>query len=150
MTRDDIAPRRLVSSRLSGLPEWTRRGRHPTRSALIAVVLVGYAWVAASAAPFTTRSLVGVIIPGAVLGAIAYGRPPQRIPPPDQLDALGMSYWMIAVGALFEWEASAWRDNSWPWHPSLTNLVNPLLAPHLLKSGAILLWILAGWGLVKR
>jgi hypothetical protein len=117
---------------------------------LVAAVLVAYAWIDATAAPFTTRSLVGVLIPGAVLGAIAYRRPPQRIPPPEQLDVMGFSYWVIAVVALFEWEASAFRDNSRYWHPSLTNLINPVLEPHVMKSAAILVWIMAGWGLVKR
>jgi hypothetical protein len=113
-------------------------------------VFAVYGWFAASAEPFTTRALVGVIIPGAVLGVIAYGRPPARIPAPQQLDMLGMSYWIIILAALFEWEASAFRDNSGPWHPSLTNLVDPLLGPHLMKSVAIVLWLMAGWGLVKR
>jgi hypothetical protein len=119
-------------------------------SLLVATGLVAYAWIDATAAPFTTRALVGVLIPGAVLGAIAYGRPPQRIPPPRGLDAIGFSYWVIAVVALFEWEASAYGDNSRYWHPSLTNLINPLLQPHVMKSAAILVWMLAGWGLVKR
>lgn len=150
MTRDDITPRQVHPSRWPWLLDEPRRNRHPARTAAIAVVLVGYAWVAASAAPFSTRALVGMLIPGAVLGVIAYGRPPERIPAPAQLDPLGMSYWMIVVAALFEWEASAWRDNSWPWHPSLTNLVDPLLSPHPMKAAAIVLWLLAGWGLVKR
>jgi hypothetical protein len=150
MTRDDIAPRREHPSRLSWFPDSPRRRRLIARTALIGAVLAGYAWIDANSAPFTTRSLVGVLIPGAILGAIAYGRPPQRIRPPEELDAAGISYWMIAVAALFEWEASAFRDNSLPWHPSLTNLIDPLLAPHLMKSAAILVWIMAGWGLVKR
>ena len=62
----------------------------------------------------------------------------------------GMSFWVICLAAFFEWEASAWRDNSWPWHPSFTNLIDPLLAPHLIKSAAILVWLLAGWALVRR
>jgi hypothetical protein len=57
---------------------------------------------------------------------------------------------VIAVAALFEWEASAWKDDSLPWHPSLTDLINPLLGPHFVKSAAILLWILVGWALVRR
>jgi hypothetical protein len=113
-------------------------------------VFVVYAWFQASAAPFTTRSLLGVIIPGAVLGAVAYGKPPERMPAPQQLDMLGMSYWIIIIAALFEWEASAFRDNSGPWHPSLTNLIDPLLDPHTMKTAAIVLWLMAGWGLVKR
>jgi hypothetical protein len=129
------------------------RPRRPAQLALLALILAGlavYAWVVAAAAPFSRGALVGVVIPGAVLGIIAFGRPPERIPAPAELDMIGLSYWMICLAAFFEWEASAWRDNSWPWHPSFTNLVDPLLAPHLVKTAAILVWILAGWALVRR
>jgi hypothetical protein len=71
-------------------------------------------------------------------------------PPPDKLDITGVSYWAICVAALFEWEASAYKDNSLPWHPSLTDLINPLLGPHPIKSAAFLLWVLVGWALVRR
>ena len=91
-----------------------------------------------------------VVIPGALLGIVAVGRPPQRIPPPEELDVIGMSYWVICLAAFFEWEASAWRDSSWPWHPSFTNVIGPLMEPHLIKSAAILVWLLAGWALVRR
>ena len=129
------------------------RPRRPAHLALLALIFGGlavYAWVVAAAEPFSRGALVGVVIPGAVLGLIASFRPPERIPPPAELDMIGMSYWMILLAAFFEWEASAWRDSSWPWHPSFTNLVDPMLAPHLVKTVAILLWILAGWALVRR
>ena len=129
------------------------RPRRPAHLALLALIFTGlavYAWLAAAAAPFSRGALMGVVIPGAVLGLIAFGRPPERIPPPAELDMIGMSYWVICLAAFFEWEASAWRDNSWPWHPSFTNLLDPLLAPHLIKTAAILLWMLAGWALVRR
>jgi hypothetical protein len=138
----DPAPARRVARR-----------HRPAHLALLTVLCAGlavYAWVAAAAAPFSRGALVGMVIPGAVLAAIALGRPPERIPPPDELDMTGMSYWVICLAAFFEWEASAWRDSSWPWHPSFTNLVDPLLAPHLIKSAAILVWLLAGWALVRR
>ena len=125
----------------------------PARLALLVLLaagLAGYAWVAAAAAPFSRGALVAVLVPGAVLGAVAWGKPPKRIPPPDELDMTGMSYWLICLAAFFEWEASAWRDNSWPWHPSFTNLIDPVLAPHLIKSAAILVWLAAGWALVRR
>jgi hypothetical protein len=51
---------------------------------------------------------------------------------------------------LFEWEASAVRDSLVPAHPSLTDLINPLIAPHPIKAAAIVVWLLAGWALVKR
>ncbi len=120
------------------------------RTAVIGVGLGGYAWAVASTKPFSTVSLLAVLIPGVVLAAIAYQWPPERIPPPDKLDIPGMSYWAICVAALFEWEASAFRDNSPPWHPSLTDLVNPLLGPHVVKSAGVLVWLLAGWALVRR
>jgi len=129
------------------------RPRRPVHLALLVLILAGlavYAWVDATAAPFSRSATVGVLIPGAVLGAIGLGRPPERIPPPDELDMIGMSYWIITLAAFFEWEASAWRDSSWPWHPSFTVLIDPLLAPHLIKSVAILVWVLAGWALVRR
>lgn len=133
-----------------GQAAWSHRPAHPLLAAAIGAGLVVYAWVDGSAAPFSRGAFVGVLIPGAVLAAIACGRPPERIAPPRELDAAGMSYWVITLAAFFEWEASAYKDNSWPWHPSFTDLVNPLLGPHLVKSAAIVVWLLAGWALVRR
>jgi hypothetical protein len=36
------------------------------------------------------------------------------------------------------------------WHPALINLINPLITPYPPKSAAFLLWLLAGWALVRR
>lgn len=149
MTTNDLPDERRAARR-PGLARWTRPAGWRTRGVVIAAGLASYAWVLGGLAPFTAKSLVGVLIPGAVLGAIAWGRPPARIPAPERLDLRGASYWLIAVAALFEWEASAFKDNSLPWHPSLTDLINPLLDPHLIKSAAIVVWLLVGWALVRR
>ena len=109
-----------------------------------------YAWAVRATEPFSTIALVCVLIPGVVLRRHRHGLAATAHPPPDKLDITGMFYWVIAVAALFEWEASAWKDNSLPWHPSLTDLINPLLGPHVVKSAAILLWMLVGWALVRR
>jgi hypothetical protein len=124
-------------------------GARPARNAVIGVGLISYAWILAGTAPFSMKALIGVLLPGAVLGTIAYGRPPERIPPPASVDLAGFSYWIICVALLFEWEASAVRDES-QWHPSLTDLINPLIAPQPVKCAAIVVWLLAGWALVKR
>jgi len=126
-------------------------GASPARNAVMGAAMVGYAWLLAATAPFSTRALLGVLLPGAVLGVIAYGRPPERIPPPDSVDVTGFSYWVICIALLFEWEASAVRDNKSPAvHPSLTDLINPLIEPHPVKTVAIVIWLLSGWALVRR
>jgi type IV secretory pathway VirB2 component (pilin) len=150
MATDDVTRRGDRVGRRSGLALWPGRRGKRLRTAVIGVVLAGYAWAAGAAAPLTTTALVFVLIPGVVLAAIAYAWPPERIPPPDRLDVTGMFWWVIAVAALFEWEASAYKDNSLPWHPSLTDLINPMIGPHVLRSTAILLWIMVGWALVRR
>jgi hypothetical protein len=133
-------------------PAYTRlpADARPARNAVIGVGLISYAWILAGTAPFSMRALIGVLLPGAVLGTIAYGRPPERIPPPESVDLTGFSYWIICVALLFEWEASAVRDTSTSWHPSLTDLINPLIAPQPVKCAAIVVWLMAGWALVKR
>lgn len=125
-------------------------GARPARNAIVGAGIIGYAWLLGGAPPFSTRALLEVLLPGAVLGVIAFTRPPERIPPPESVDAAGLSYWVICIALLFEWEASAVRDSSPAGHPSLTDLINPLIAPHPIKAAAIVVWLLAGWALVKR
>jgi hypothetical protein len=124
----------------------TRRARR----SLAGAALVSYSWFAGTTTPFTRSALLIVLVPGAVVGMIAYGRPPQRIPPPDSLDLTGATSWLIAIAALFEWEASAFRDFTNTWHPPLSDLINPVLGVHPVKAVAVLAWLLAGWGLVRR
>jgi hypothetical protein len=121
-----------------------------TRQGLIGAALVIYSWFAGTTTPFTRNALLIVLVPGAVAGMIAYGRPAQRIPPPESLDLTGSTYWLIAIAALFEWEASAFRDFTNTWHPPLSDLINPVLGLHPVKAVAVLAWLLAGWGLVRR
>jgi hypothetical protein len=147
MAADDVHRRPGRRGDRSWVPD---PGRRRLRKVAIGTGLVTYCWVAGSTTPLTTKALLSVLFPGMVLAGIAYGRGPERIPPPDSLDIAGCSYWIICLAALFEWEASAFRDNSPWWHPSLTDLVNPLIAPHPVKSAAMLVWLLAGWALVKR
>jgi hypothetical protein len=149
MAADDVSRPHGRLGRGPGAPRLPAGGRL-ARKLVVSAGLAAYSWAAAGTAAFTTGALLVVLLPGAVIAAVAVWGPPARIPPPDRLDVTGLWYWVICVAALFEWEASAFRDNSLWWHPALTDLINPLIAPHPLKSAAILLWLLAGWALVRR
>lgn len=124
-------------------------GRLAAKTAVVAALL-GYAWAAGQTAPFTRTSLLAVLAPGAVLAVLAYGFPVRRDPAPDRIGLTGAFYWVIAIAALFEWEASAFRDFTSTWHPPLSTLVSPALAIHPVKAIAVFLWLLTGWGLVRR
>jgi hypothetical protein len=95
-------------------------------------------------------SLLVVLLPGAVVAGVAIWGPPDRIEAPDRLDIAGFSWWLVIIAVLFEWEAAGFRDNSPWWHPSLTELVNPIIAPYPLRSIAFFLWLITGWALVRR
>lgn len=126
------------------------RVRRAARSAVVGTSVAGYSWLAGMFAPFTMTSLISVMIPVAVIGAIACRSPLRRIPAPRQLDITGVSYWAIAVLTFFEWEAAGYRDGSQWWHPTLSIVLAPWLRHHVVKSAAFAAWLMAGWGLVKR
>ena len=155
----DVPPqepsRRRRPGRPALLPGWPSRrpGQLALRKAAAGAGLIAYSWFAAGTVPFTTSALLIVLVPGAVLAVLAvlaYVRPPRRIPPPDRLHLTGFSYWAITVGALFEWEASAFKDGAPSWHPALTTLIDPVLGTRPVKAAGILIWLLAGWALVRR
>jgi hypothetical protein len=136
--------------RWPGDPPGRARRRRGVRYGLIGIGLAAYSWFAGMTEPFTRNSLLVVLVPGAVLGVIAYGRPPRRVPAPDRLDLIGTSCWLIAIAAVFEWEASAFRDFTTTWHPSLSDLIKPLMDVHPVKAGAVMTWLLVGWALLRR
>jgi len=146
------ASRRWRLGRPALLPrEPSRRLRSSVlRRAAVGAGLIAYSWFAAGTRPFSVNALLIVLVPGAALFVIAYVRPPKRIPPPDRLELTRFSYWAIAVGALFEWEASAFKDGAPSWHPALTTLIDPVLGTRPVKAAGILIWLLAGWALVRR
>ena len=54
---------------------WPGGRPRPVLGTLAVLGLAGYAWVASGLPPFSGRALLGVLIPGAAIGLIAYGRP---------------------------------------------------------------------------
>ncbi|HUK68209.1 MAG TPA: hypothetical protein VLW50_05570 [Streptosporangiaceae bacterium] len=128
-------------------PDW---GKHPVRTATVGVGVAGYSWLAGGISAFTGVATISVAVPCVVLAMIVFRWPPERIPPPERLDITGASYWAIAAMLFFEWEASAFRDGSHWWHPTLSAATGPLLHQHVVKSALFAAWLLTGWGLIRR
>jgi hypothetical protein len=120
------------------------------RTAIAGAAVAGYSWLAGGIASFTNAATVAVAIPCVALSVIAWRWPPERIPPPERLDVTGASYWAVATIMFFEWEAAGFRDGSQWWHPTLSIVASPLLEHHPVKSAAFAVWLLAGWGLIRR
>src|SRR6188474_2109063 len=116
MATDDVPGGGDPLGRRSGFSLWPAHRGNRVRTAVIGIVLAGYAWAAGATEPFSTIALVCVLIPGVVLAAIPVALPPQRNPPPEKVDNTRMFYWVIARPALVGGEASAWKDDSLPWH----------------------------------
>src|ERR1022692_3556778 len=149
MAADDVSRPQGHPGRGPEAPRLPAGGRL-ARELVIGAALAAYSWATASSAAFTTGALLIVVLPGAVIAVIAVWRPSNRIPPPGRMDVTGFSYWAIGVCPLLEWAGYADKGNSSWRPPALTDLINPLIAPHPLKSAAILICLLAGWALVRR
>ncbi len=128
-------------------PDW---GKHPVRTATMGAGVAGYSWLAGGISSFTGAATISVAVPWVVLAVIAFRWPPERVPPPERLDIAGASYWAIAAMMFFEWEASAFRDGSQWWHPTLSVVTGPLVHQHVVKSAVFAAWLLTGWGLIRR
>jgi len=97
--------------------------------------------------PFTVPALVATL-GGGVL-AIMMGR---RFSPPAATAAAVNGAWLWATlgGAAIIWELQAFVQHPRSDHPTVSSLTNELLRSHLPRSGAMLVWLAAGWWLARR
>lgn len=120
----------------------------PRRPALLIRLLIVGACYAAVAATFRSHSLpalVAVLIPGAVLFALAAlrSRPGDATREPIRSGRLVWLVWAVVFGA---WELVALlRDEL-----SLSLLMDPVLEVYPLRLAAWAAWLYVGWLLVRR
>ena len=97
--------------------------------------------------PFTVPARVATL-GGGVL-AIMMGR---RFSPPAAIAAAVNGAWLWATlgGAAIIWELQAFVQHPRSDHPTVSSLTNELLRSHLPRSGAMLVWLAAGWWLARR
>ncbi|MQA77737.1 MAG: hypothetical protein GEV10_04535 [Streptosporangiales bacterium] len=122
--------------------------------ALVAAAAVGYAALASGLTVRTWPAEVAVLVPAAVITALALARPPGSVSVAEPVRRAAV-VWGVLVGAGLLWEAWAFfHQPAWNvasiTHPSLSSLLEPALDVRPGRFVAWLLWLAAGWGLTRR
>jgi hypothetical protein len=112
-----------------------------------AAVVVGYAALAALCRPLTVAAAVAVALPGIALVVLAARRPP---PPRIVLAPRHVAPWVGLVGVFATWEATAalWGNDA--AHPTLSLLLDPVLATYPGRVAGWIAWLGVGRWLVIR
>ncbi|HEX6675283.1 MAG TPA: hypothetical protein VF486_09685 [Actinomycetes bacterium] len=123
----------------------------PSRAVVIGGLL--YAALVATFARYSWPATVAVEAPAVTAVALVWRRPLAGQPAPRRLDRAGAAAWGAVLVALGLWELSALllqpslTTDSYE-HPTLSVLMDPLLAGHLGRSVFLWLWLTSGWYLL--
>ena len=131
------------------------RGRANLRLSTVAAITgLVYATLVAGLTRYSWPATVAVGTPAATAVAIVWRRPAgdetalRRIPP------AGALAWVSVFVALALWELAALllqpslTTDSWA-HPTISVLMDPILASHLGRSVVLSLWLASGWFLLR-
>ena len=109
----------------------------------------GYAWVAAGFPSFSWQSTAAVLVAGAAV--IGRGlRVPPRPPPAIRFGRTAALVWAVPVLAFGALELTNDALGSSAAHPTLSILLDPVLAHHPVRWAFYFGWLAAGWQLVRR
>jgi hypothetical protein len=127
----------------------------PLRSPLVALGGVVYAVLVAGLVRYSLPATLAVWVPAAAGVAVAWRRPAGDGPDPAPVPAAGAAAWAAVFVALALWELAALllqpslTTNSWA-HPTISVLLDPVLATHLGRAVVLSLWLASGWWLLRR
>jgi hypothetical protein len=126
------------------------RGR--SVAVVIAAVITCYAAVASTTKSNTAPAVMAVALPVATVGLLAFRRPYPVVDESRRLRRTTEVWAAVAITG-FLWEAGAYLGEHTVGQyqfPTLSVLSEPALADPMVRFGAWLLWLLAGWRLVRR
>jgi hypothetical protein len=132
------------------------RGRPvPWRSPLVLLGGVVYVVLVAGFARYSLPATLAVWAPAAAGVVVAWRRPTSDGPDPAPVPAAGAAVWAVVFVALALWELAALllqpslTTDSWA-HPTISVLLDPILATHLGRTVVLSLWLASGWWLLRR
>jgi hypothetical protein len=133
----------------------SRRRAGPWRSPMVLLGGVLYVVLVAGFARYSLPATLAVWTPAAAGVAVAWRRPTSDGPDPAPVPAAGAAVWAAVFVALALWELAALllqpslTTDSWA-HPTISVLLDPILATHLGRTVVLSLWLASGWWLLRR
>jgi hypothetical protein len=125
------------------------RGAGTVRSTVLVAVLVVLSLVGGALPSFSLAANLYVLAIGAVLCWLGLsGRVPKRRGP-GRLPGVA-AWWLVPVLAAALLELTDFLLGSTRPHPTMSGLMDPVLAGYLPRSAAYCAWLCAFWGLVRR
>jgi hypothetical protein len=127
----------------------------PWRSPLVAFGGVVYAVLVAGFARYSLPATIAIWAPAVAGVAIVWRRPVAEPTDPTPIPAAGAVAWAGVFVVLALWELAALllqpslTTTSWA-HPTISVLLDPILASHLGRSIVLGLWLSTGWWLLRR
>ena len=116
---------------------------------LLALPVLGYAWITAGLRPFTLPALAATL--GGGLVAIAVGA---RLPRLSSLSEGAMPgggpIWVALSAAIAVWELQSFLQHPRAEHPTISSLTNSLLQSQQSRMAALLVWLAIGVWLARR
>lgn len=124
------------------------RGRTLAVAAVI-VVALGYSWVAGHLTTFSRPAEVATFVPGLLAVVVAARITPRSSCRPDRSTRGWLAWWLILL-ALTAIEVVALALGATHSHPTISDLVNPLLSTTPGRAAAFALWLGFGYWLIRR
>lgn len=123
------------------------------RAAWTSLALLGavsYVWLAGSFGRYSWPMTAAIVLPAAAVLAVGWPRPGAAASPPDQIGPLGAIAWgaVFLSACLLELTSlllqPSFRTDSYA-HPTISFLMDPLLASHLGRAIGLFAWLALGW-----
>jgi hypothetical protein len=114
-----------------------------------------YVVLVAGFARYSMPATLAVWAPAAVGVAVGWRRRTSDGPDPAPVPAAGAAVWAAVFVALALWELAALllqpslTTDSWA-HPTISVLLDPILATHPGRAVVLSLWLASGWWLLRR
>ena len=130
-------------------------GAAPWRSPLVLLAGLVYVVLVAGFARYSMPATLAVWAPAAAGVAVGWRRPTSDGPDPAPVPAAGAAVWAAVFVALALWELAALllqpslTTDSWA-HPTISVLLDPILATHPGRAVVLSLWLASGWWLLRR